>query len=192
MADIANREDFMNTPEGNITITEANSVDPAELQAEINRLNRCLAAYEKAEHRVLNVEINDTKFPPGLTITAPNMDEKRIAEYCIEFYNLFFECAKVVAARNMPMPDLGEVLKTLKELEQTQQQSDSVMPWCQKCKSYHHKKNPSCFDRRATVAEIFRKACIYADLPPGCSAEVMQMIAKMTGMESTDATPENA
>lgn len=84
--------------------------DPAALKKEIERLKACLKAYEKAEHKVLHVDIVDSKFPPSIVFTAPNMDEQRIAEYCIGFYNLFFECAKVVIERNTQMPSQAEVM----------------------------------------------------------------------------------
>lgn len=100
--------------------------DPAELKKEIERLKTCLKAYENAEHKVLHVEIVDSKFPPSLVFTAPNMNEKEISEYCMEFYNLFFACAVAVAERHAKMPGQADVLTELDSICNQKERPDAA------------------------------------------------------------------
>lgn len=71
-----------------------------DLQSENARLLQCLKAYETAEARVVRVEIvaKENQIFPALVVTAPNMNERRIAAYLIDFYKLFAATAGSLAS----------------------------------------------------------------------------------------------
>jgi hypothetical protein len=67
----------------------------AWLESEVKRMEALIAAYNLADERkdggrVLSVSIESAKFPPNLVVTAPGMDERKIAAYLYNFYALLF------------------------------------------------------------------------------------------------------
>lgn len=69
-----------------------------ELKAEIVRLEECLNAYETAEANVLRVEFSPVEghLFPRVIITAPGMDEEKIAKYAYSVYFLYAETLKAL------------------------------------------------------------------------------------------------